>query len=77
MAKRAISPFPIVFAKDFVLQTHKNQDLFGKGLKKFGFDSICSEVFSQEVFLSYHQNIEIFSFEPNSCSADNRMLIHQ
>ena len=30
---RAISPFPSVF-KRFVLQTRKNQGLFGKGLKE-------------------------------------------
>ena len=28
---RAISPFPTVFSR-LLLQTHKNQDLFGKGL---------------------------------------------
>ena len=30
---RAISPFPTVFFKGLVLQTCKNQDLFGKGLR--------------------------------------------
>ena len=29
---RAISPFPAVFSKRLVLQTRKNQGLFGKGL---------------------------------------------
>ena len=29
---RATSPFPAVFSKDFVLQTRKNQGLFGKVL---------------------------------------------
>ena len=31
---RAISPFPPVFSKKLVLQTPKNQGLFGKGLRK-------------------------------------------
>ena len=31
---RAISPFPTVFSKRLVMQTRKNQGLFGKGLKK-------------------------------------------
>ena len=29
---RAISPFPIVFSKDFYCRHEKNTDLFGKGL---------------------------------------------
>ena len=41
---RAISRIPTVFSKRYVLQTHKNQGLFGKGLSNIAFgDSHLSQ----------------------------------
>ena len=67
---RAISSFPSAFSTD-ILQTHKNQGLFGKGLKGmvdvFG-SMVMSEygsltnVTSQSLF--YHRGFLCFVFNP-------------
>ena len=51
----AIYPNPTVFSKDWycVLQTHKNQGLFGKGLNIF-----TIEIFAASVFEIIHVNID-------------------
>ena len=42
---QAISPIPTVFSKDLFCRTHKNKDLFGKGLNLMSADHLKLEKF--------------------------------
>ena len=72
-SSRAISPFPTVFSKRLVLQTHENQGLLRKGLFKYLFKTTPHSILSKPLAAiphDHHSNHDWWWKRNETCHSD-------